>query len=70
MIANCKYNIINFRRIKLGQTPFGQLSGSTTSGKKAVPIDDTILWDHDQFPPDELIVTLQTCLDLHEAYVK
>lgn len=23
MIANCKYNIINFRRLRLGQTPFG-----------------------------------------------
>jgi dynein heavy chain len=59
MIANCKYNIINFRRIRLGQTPFGQLSGGAAqSGKKAAPVDDTLLWDHDQYPPDELIATL------------
>ena len=71
MIANCKYNIINFRRLRLGQTPFGQLSGSNvSSGKKAAPVDDTLLWDHEQYPPDELIATLQTCLDLHEAYIK
>lgn len=71
MIANCKYNIINFRRLRLGQTPFGQLAGSSlSSNKKAAPVDDTLLWDHEQYPPDELIATLQTCLDLHEAYVK
>ena len=70
MIANCKYNIINFRRIKLGQTTLGSLTGAQALGKKPTPIDDSILWDSLVYPPDELIPVLQSCLDLHEAYIK
>lgn len=71
MISNCRFNIINFRRIKLGQPPVGQLTAAQQAqGKKPTPVDDTVLWDHDQYPPDELIEALQSCLDLHEAYVK
>jgi dynein heavy chain len=71
MISNCRFSIINFRRIKLGMAPVGQLTAAQQAqGKKAGPVDDTVLWDHDQYPPDELIQILQSCLDLHEAYVK
>lgn len=71
MISNCKFNIINFRRIKQGQAPVGQLTAAQIAqGKKPAPVDDTVLWDHDQYPPDELIQCLQSCLDLHEAYIK
>jgi dynein heavy chain len=28
MISNCKYNIINFRRIKMGLAPVGQLTSA------------------------------------------
>lgn len=71
MITNCRFNIINFRRIKMGLNPVGQLTpAQQAAGKKATPVDDTVLWDHDQYPPDELIDMLQQCLDLHEAYVK
>lgn len=71
MISNCKFNIINFRRIKQGQAPVGQLTpAQIAQGKKPAPVDDTVLWDHDQYPPDELISCLQSCLDLHEAYIK
>ncbi len=69
MIANCKFQIINFRRIKLGQPVLGSLSNVTT-GKKPAIIDDSILWDSMIYPPEELIPMLQTCLDLHEAYIK
>jgi len=58
MISNCKFNIINFRRIKQGLAPVGALtSAQIAQGKKAQPIDDTVLWDHEQYPPDELILT-------------
>ena len=69
MIANCKFQIINFRRIKLGQPVLGSLS-NVVQGKKAAIIDDSILWDSLIYPPEELIPMLQTCLDLHEAYIK
>jgi dynein heavy chain len=69
MIANCKFQIINFRRIKLGQATLGSLSAQT-AGKKPAIIDDSILWDSAIYPPEELIPMLQTCLDLHEAYIK
>jgi dynein heavy chain len=48
----------------------GSLNAVSTTGKKAAPIDDSCLWNHDDYPPDELIQTLQACLDLHEAYIK
>jgi dynein heavy chain len=71
MITNCRFNIINFRRIKQGLNPVGQLTpAQIAQGKKAGPVDDTVLWDHELYPPDELISMLQQCLDLHEAYVK
>jgi len=71
MITNCRFNIINFRRIKMGLTPVGQLTAAQiAAGKKPGPVDDTVLWDHDQYPPEELINMLQQCLDLHEAYIK
>lgn len=28
MITNCKFNIINFRRIRMGLTPVGQLTAA------------------------------------------
>ena len=69
MISNCRFNIINFRRIRAGQPPIGQLTAAQqAAGKKAAPVDDTVLWDHEMYPPDELIEMLQQCLDLHEAY--
>ena len=71
MITNCKFNIINFRRIRLGQAPIGQLTpAQLAAGKKPNPVDDTVLWDHEQYPPDELIQMFQSCLDLHDAYIQ
>jgi hypothetical protein len=46
------------------------LTATSSSGKKTAPIDDSCLWNHDDYPPDELIHVLQSCLDLHTAYVK
>lgn len=60
MISNCRFNIINFRRIKQGLAPVGQLTpAQQAAGKKAAPVDDTVLWDHEQYPPDDLIEMLQ-----------
>jgi len=71
MILNCRFNILNFRRIRLGQPLMGSLTGvGAAAGKKQPAPDDTLMWDHDQYPPDELIEVLQQCLDLHEAYIK
>ena len=59
MITNCKFNILNFRRIREG-----------SSGKKGAPMNDDVLWDHDLYPPEELIVVLQSCIELNQAYLK
>jgi dynein heavy chain len=47
LIKNCKFNILNFRRIRRGET-----------GKKGAPQSDDVLWDHENYPPEELIPVL------------
>ncbi|EQD43977.1 protein containing Dynein heavy chain, partial [mine drainage metagenome] len=37
--------------------------------KKAILSED-ILWDHDNYPPNELIPVLKSCLELNQAYQK
>ena len=59
MITNCKYNILNFRRIRQGITT-----------KKGAPASDDVLWDHELYPPEELIDMLQSCIELNQAYLK
>ena len=59
MITNCKFTILNFRRIKMGET-----------GKKGAPQGDDVLWDHDKYPCEELIEVLQSCIELNQAYLK
>jgi dynein heavy chain len=59
MIKNCRANILNFGLIRKGQEP----------KKGNLPSDDA-LWDHDVYPPEELIPVLQTCIDLNKAYLK
>ena len=58
MILNCKYNIINFRRIAKGETPVGTMN--PPSGKK-VTLDDSKLWEDSEYPPDELIAVFKQC---------
>jgi dynein heavy chain, axonemal len=58
MINNCKYNILNFIRIRNGD------------GKKKGPESDDLLWDDKLYPPEELIPMLQSCIDLNAAYLK
>jgi len=71
MIMNCKFNILNFRKIKLGLPTVGSITANTTGGtsKRAI-FDDGVLWDEKEFPHDELIAMFQTCIDLHAAYLK
>jgi dynein heavy chain len=59
MITNCKYNILNFIRIRNGNT-----------SKKGAPQSDDVLWDDKLYPPDQLIPMLQSCIDLNAAYLK
>jgi dynein heavy chain len=59
MINNCKHNILYFRRIK---------EGTMNQGKKI--INDDVLWNHDDYPPEELIPVLKSCLELNQAYQK
>lgn len=59
MITNCKYNILNFIRIRNGET-----------GKKGAPQSDDVLWDDKLYPPEQLIPMLQSCIDLNAAYLK
>jgi hypothetical protein len=57
MINNCKYNILYFRRIR---------EGTEKTGKRIM--SDEVLWSHEEYPPDELIPVLKTCLELNQAY--
>ena len=68
MIHNCKYNIINFRKIRLGQKIDSQMGGSSIAGRKAAPLDDIALWNSEEYPPDELIQMLGSCIELFDAY--
>lgn len=52
MIANCKNTILTFKK--------------HPSGKKN--LNEDILWDHENYPPSELIPVLKSCLDLNQAY--
>lgn len=54
MIANCKNTILTFKK--------------SATGKK--PLNEDILWDHENYPPSELIPVLKSCQDLNLAYQK
>ena len=60
MIQNCKNNILEFKKRE----------GGAPSSKKAAILDDNALWDHERYPPEELIPVLKSCLDLNAAYQK
>jgi len=38
--------------------------------KKGAISDDSSLWNHDEYPPEELIVVLRSCVELNQAYLK
>ena len=57
MINQCKHNILNYKKIREGQATKKQIS-------------DDVLWNHEEFPPEELIPVLKSCLDLNQAYQK
>jgi dynein heavy chain len=59
MIRTCKLTILNFARARKGEAP-----------KKGAPPQDDALWEHDAYPPDELIPVFQSCIDLNKAYQK
>jgi len=71
MITNCKYNIVNFRNIKLGLPRKGKM-GSLSDPKVEVSstFEDNGLWDETKYPHDELIAVLKTCQDLKDAYIQ
>jgi hypothetical protein len=49
---------------------FKKIEGVKTSKKKGSSgLDDSILWEDDLIPHEELIVVLKQCLALHETYV-
>lgn len=47
MIKNCRTNILNFGAIRKGEAP-----------KKGQQPNDDVLWDHETYPPEELIPVL------------
>ena len=63
MINNCKYNILNYKRIR-------EAASTGTVTRKINLSDDSVLWSHEDFPPEELIPILRSCLDLNQAYQK
>lgn len=71
MITNCKYNIVNFRNIKLGLPRKGKM-GSLSDPKVEVSstFEDSGLWDEQKYPHNELIAVLKSCQDLKDGYIK
>ncbi len=62
MINNCKFNILNYKKMR-------ELNQPNAPIRKVIS-DDNILWNHEEFPPEELIPILKSCLDLNFAYQK
>lgn len=62
MITNCKYNILNYKKMRELNQPGAPI--------RKVISDDSVLWNHDEYPPEELIPVLKSCLDLNQAYQK
>lgn len=58
MIFRCKYMILNFRKLRRNEI--------TKKGQEQT--NSEALWDYEQYPPDELIPMLQSCLNLNAAY--
>lgn len=48
---------------------FGLIRKGLVPKKDNLPSDD-VLWDHETYPPEELIPVLKTCIDLNQAYLK
>lgn len=59
MINTCKLTILNFAKTRKGEVP-----------KKGAPPSDEVLWEHEKYPPDELIPVFKSCIDLNKAYQK
>jgi dynein heavy chain len=59
MITRCRWYILNFKRMERGET-----------GKRGAPQSDDVLWKEDEYPPEDLIPVLQSCIDLNVAYQK
>ena len=57
MIKTCKRTIMNLKFTRKGEVP----------KKGAIPPDDQ-LWEHENYPPDDLIPVLVSCMELNEAY--
>ena len=61
MIFNCKNYIIFYKKIRDGQS---------AQANKNKLLNDDVLWSHEEYPPEELIPVLKSCLDLNQAYQK
>lgn len=59
MIKSCKNTILNLKFTRKGEMP-----------KKGAPQDDAVLWQTADYPPNELIPLMQSCIDLNHAYQK
>ena len=66
MIQNCKTNILFYKKMRENN---GQAQ-TATSKKMMMMGDDGVLWNHDEYPPEELIPVLKSCLELNLAYQK
>jgi len=60
MIVNCKMYILTFKKDSTSKAPKSKKGGSG--------LDDSILWESDIIPHDELIDVMKQCQALHETY--
>lgn len=61
MINQCKLNILYYKKIR---------DGTMQPSQKGKLLNDDVLWGSDEYPPEELIPVLKSCLDLNQAYQK
>jgi len=58
MIVNCKMYILTFKGV----------TGKVKSKKGSSGLDDSVLWEAEIIPHDELITVMKQCQQLHETY--
>ena len=71
MITNCKFNIVNFMKIRRGEKVTHSMGSLSNPNEKVTAnFEDGGLWEEAKYPHDDLIAMLKSCQDLKEIYIK